>query len=81
VAGEAAYPAIARIGSPGPDLQPPALQDLLWLEGCLPALCQFFTSYPVLDEQREPRVLDIAIPVQTSTGLLETRLRLPGMQV
>jgi hypothetical protein len=81
VAGEAAYPAITRIGSPGPDLQPPALQDLLWLEGCLQALCKFFISNPALEERGELRAVDITIPVETSSGLLETRLRLPGMQV
>jgi len=81
VAGEAAYPAIARIGSPGPDLQPPMLKDLYWLEGCLLALRQFFTSYLVLGEQGEPDAAELTIPVETSAGLLETRLRLPGMQV
>jgi len=81
VAGEAAYPAIVRIGSPGPDLQPPTLRDLLWLEGCLRALCRLFVSHLVLDEQGEPRPIELAIPFETSAGLVETRLRLPGMQV
>ena len=81
VAGDAAYPAIARIGSPGPDLHAPVLQDLLWLEGCLRALCQLFTSHLVLDEHGEPRPVELTISVETSAGLVETRLRLPGMQV
>ena len=81
VAGNEAYPAIARIGSPGPDLQPPTLQDLFWLEVCLPALCQLFTSHLILDEQGGPYPVELTIPVETSVGLLETRLRLPGMQV
>jgi hypothetical protein len=81
VASEAAYPSIARIGSPGPDLRPPTLQDLFWLEGCLRALCELFTSCLVLDEQGEPLPVDLTIPIQTSAGLVETRLHLPGMQV
>jgi hypothetical protein len=81
VAGSEAYPAIARIGTPGPDLQPPLLQDLYWLEGCLPALCQLFSSHLILNEHGEPHPVELCIPVETSAGLLETRLRLPGMQV
>jgi hypothetical protein len=81
VAGDAAYPAIVRIGSPGPDLQPPTLQDLQWLEGCLRALCRLFTAHLAFDEQGELRPVDLTIPVKTHAGLVETRLRLPGMQV
>lgn len=81
VAGEAAYPSIARIGTPGPDLQPPVLQDLLWLEGCLRALCQLFTAHWRLDEQGNPLPVEITLPIETSSGIIETRLRLPGMQV
>jgi hypothetical protein len=81
VAGEAAYPSIARIGSPGPDLHLPALQDLFWLEGCLRALCELFTTHLVLDEQGEPLPVELAIPVRTSAGLQQIRLRLPGMHV
>ena len=80
VAGEIAYPSIARIGAPGPDLQPPTRQDLVWLEGCLRALCALFTSHLALDEQGEPLPVECTIPVQTSSGLLDARLRLPGMQ-
>ena len=81
VAGEAAYPAIARIGSPGPDLRAPTLQDLSWLEGCLRALYQLFTYHLILDEQGEPNPVELTVPVETSVGILETRLRMPGMQV
>jgi hypothetical protein len=45
VAGEQAYPAIARIGPPGPELRPPALSDLLWLEGALSTLNAFFGEH------------------------------------
>jgi hypothetical protein len=81
VAGEAAYPAIARIGTPGPDMQPPSLQDLLWLEGCLRALHRLFTAHLVLDEQGDPLPVKISLPIETSGGVIETHLRLPGMQV
>ena len=81
VAGIEAYPAIARIGTPGPDLQPPTLQDLLWLEGCLRALCLLFSSYLILDEQGDPLPVDLTLPVETSAGILEAHLHMPGMQV
>ena len=81
VAGIDAYPAIARIGTPGPDLQPPTLQDLLWLEGCLRALYLLFSSYLTLDEQGEPLPVDLTLPVETSAGILEAHLHMPGMQV
>jgi hypothetical protein len=81
VAGETAYPAIVRLGSPGPDLQAPTLQDLYWLEGCLRALCRLFTSPLALDAQGKLHPMQVTFPVETSRGLVETRLRLPGMQV
>lgn len=81
LAGIEAYPAITRIGTPGPDLQPPTLQDLLWLEGCLQALCLLFSSYLILDEQGDPLPVDLTLPVETSAGILEAHLHMPGMQV
>jgi hypothetical protein len=44
VAGEHAYPALARIGAPGPELRPPHLSDLLWLDGALTALNALFRA-------------------------------------
>lgn len=42
LAGEEIYPVVARIGSPGPELRSPALEDLVWLEGVLWGLVAWF---------------------------------------
>ncbi len=81
VANPSAYPAIVRIGSPGPELHPPLLTDLVWLEGALRILTQFLRQRPQLDEAGKLRPVDLFLKSQTCAGLAEARLRLPGIRV
>ena len=46
LAGAALYPAVARIGPPGPELRSPTLEDLVWLEGVLWGLVEWLRHAP-----------------------------------
>lgn len=81
VANPSAYPAIVRIGAPGPELRPPQLDDLVWLEGALRSLCLFVEHYLEMDERGAPRPALVNLKSTTSAGQMETRLRLPGLRV
>jgi hypothetical protein len=70
VAAEEAYPAITRIGSPGPELHSPTLEDLLWLDGALRGLGKF-TLHHLKAQQA-------ILQVKTSTGAQEIALRISG---
>ena len=70
VAAEGAYPAITRIGSPGPELHSPTVGDLLWLDGALRGLGKFTLHH--LNAQQA------VLQVETSRGAVELALRISG---
>jgi len=78
VAGEEAYPAIARLGSPGPELHSPALDDLRWLDGALRGLGDYFTHHLELDERSRLVPYQAVLRVETSDGPVELALRIPA---
>ena len=78
VAAEEAYPAITRLGSPGPGMHPPTLEDLLWLDGALRGLGEFFTYPLVLDNHGGLKPQAAVLRVEASQGPCELAQRIPG---
>lgn len=78
IAGDFAYPSILRIGTPGPDLHAPALEDLIWLEGGLMGLTAFFQQFFGFENVDWSQEYDQTISVNTNTGQAVVRIRLPA---
>jgi len=78
VAGEEAYPAITRLGSPGPELHPPTLDDLIWLDGALRGMGEYITHHLELDEHSRLAPYQVVLQVETSAGPVELGLRIPA---
>ena len=71
-----AYPAITRLGMPGPDLHAPFLEDLVWLEGALPALAEFCQGYPAQEAPSRREQGAWTSVVKTHRGPAEVSVRI-----
>ncbi len=78
VADEKAYPSIVRMGAPGPDLFPPTLNDLYWLEGTLLGLLTFFLPPYWPAGQDCLTISDHKFPILTHAGQAAIRIRFPS---
>lgn len=71
VAAQEAYPSIVRVGAPGPELHPPSLDDLYWLEAVLPALGAYFSQAA----QGDDKARRFAHRANTGRGPVEVRMQ------
>lgn len=81
LANETAYPVINRMGAPGAELYPPAIEDLLWLEAALPALNEFFRAQGASTSTGGVKPQELTLNVQTSTGPAQVELRIPAQEI
>ena len=81
IVNEEAYPVINRMGSPGAELYPPTRDDLLWLEGALPALNEYFQDQdkPGIAGDIQPQQLSLT--VQTAAGPAQAWLCIPARDI
>lgn len=75
IANEAAYPVITRVGAPGPDLHPPTLVDLEWLEGTLSGLNKMFGEADASAEVPRYYGYGATLQAQTYRGLRDIRIQ------
>ncbi len=79
VVNENAFPALYRVGGPQADIQAPTLEDLLWLDGVLPALLQYFGERTAADSRwRTPH--ESRVKVSTPSGAVEVLVHFPGLE-
>lgn len=71
-----AFPSMSRIG-PTAEFHLPTRQDLLWLEGALPALIQFFKNHLKLDRRGNAHPTKCTLTVPTLNGRIPVYLRIP----
>jgi len=76
VVNEQAYPSMARVG-PGSEFHLPTRQDVLWTEGALPALTEFFKNHLKFNPPGRAQPTKCTLTVPTLNGSAQVALRLP----
>jgi hypothetical protein len=75
VVNEAAYPVITRVGAPGPDLHPPTLADIEWLECTLSGFNQMLGEADLSGHVQRYFGYQATLEVHTHCGLRDIQIK------